>query len=486
MSVPVIIEAEHHGAEALRGAQGLLAAILTAGLILVLALAPLPMGAVYPWAWSVLAAASGVLLTVAALYTLLEPPTAAAVGTLRIPLTLAAILLAWICFQRLPVAFPDWNAALWDQATAALGEPVHRSVSVTPERSLGHLLRLLCYAAILLAAWTVARRSMYAAILLQAIAVITVAYAVYGLIAYFAGNRTILWYTKWAYQYDLTASFVNRNSFAAFLGMGLLANLGLLFQTLLKHVDARSWRVLVQSSVEAIFRRGIWSTLFVALVSSALLLTHSRGGAVATMLGAAAMVVAIFAAPSLSGPGRWTIAALVGAGAIVMIVVAGSGLLNRVSASASEFGGRSGIYEGTIAAIKDHPILGTGLGSFQYVYPVYQSQSETRLIEYAHDEYLQNMLELGIPAALTFYLMLGILVMHCFAGAVRRRRNAIYPSVAVGVSILAIAHTTIDFSLQIPAISTMFAALLGIGLAQSVGSGGAGAGEPGSNGGARV
>jgi len=479
--VPAIIASDDRGSAGARGARALLGATLTAGLILVLAAAPLPMGAVYPWAWSVLALASAALLVLAALYTLLEPPTTAAVRGLRLPLLLAAGLVAWISFQQMPVAFPGWNASLWDQAAGALGRPIARSISVVPERSEGHLLRLFSYAAILLAAWTVARRSRGAAILLQAIACISVAYAVYGLLAYFAGNQTILWYPKWAYRYDLTGSFVNRNSFAAFLGLGLLANLGLLAQALMKHVDGRSWRILVLSSLEAIFRHGVWVILSVAFVSSALLLTHSRGGAVAAMLGAVGLVVAIFAAPSLAGPWRWAIAGLTGLGVLVMLMVAGTGLLARVPESASELGGRTEIYQGTIEAIKDHSILGTGLGSFEFVFPPYQPQSESKLIEYAHDEYLQNMLELGIPAALVFYAMLGSLVIRCFAGAVRRRRNAIFPSVAAGASVLAIAHTAIDFSTQIPAVSAAFAALLGLGLAQSVGSSGVGGSDVGPN-----
>ena len=486
MSVPVRIESGDDAAAGARRAHAVFGTILTVGLILVLALAPLPMGSVYPWAWSVLVLASGALLVVAAIYNLIEPPASSAVASLRIPLVLAATVAAWICFQQMPVTLHDWNATLWDQAASALGEPVTRSISVVRERSLGHLLRLLCYTSVFLAAWTVARHSRGAAILLQGISCIGVAYSLYGLLVYFAGNRTILWYPKWAYQYDLTGSFVNRNSFATFLGLGLLSTLGLLAQILRERVDGPSWRVLMRSSLEAIFRHGAWVVLFIAITSSALLLTHSRGGTVAAMLGAMAMVVAIFAAPSLRGPWQWPIAGLIGAGAIVMIVVAGSGLLARVSESASELAGRTEIYQGTLAAIKDHPILGTGLGSFEFVYPPYQPQSETRLIEYAHNEYLQNMLELGIPAALLFYIALGILVSRCFIGAVRRRRNAIYPAVAVGASALVIAHSMVDFSTQMPAVSATFAALVGMGVAQSVGSGGINRGDEGLNGEART
>ena len=51
MSVPVIIESGDDAAAGTRRAHAVFGTILTVGLILVLALAPLPMGSVYPWAW---------------------------------------------------------------------------------------------------------------------------------------------------------------------------------------------------------------------------------------------------------------------------------------------------------------------------------------------------------------------------------------------------------------------------------------------------
>ena len=46
-------------------------------------------------------------------------------------------------------------------------------------------------------------------------------YAAYGFAVFVSGNETVLWYEKWSGFDSLTSSFVNRNSYAAYAGLGL-------------------------------------------------------------------------------------------------------------------------------------------------------------------------------------------------------------------------------------------------------------------------
>ncbi|HVM77667.1 MAG TPA: O-antigen ligase family protein [Stellaceae bacterium] len=467
MTTPGVMASDRR-AENARGSGHSLRLVLRGGLLLVLGLAPLPLASVNATAWSVLGISSGVLLILAFAGELADPAPREQLRVLRLPAIMAAFVTAWIVLQQFPAMFADWNAALWDQAARALGAPVERSISLARERSLGHLLRLLTYAAVFLVAWAVGRRSQGAQAVLRAVAFIGAGYALYGLAAYFSGNEYVLWYRKTAYTEDLTGSFVNRNSFATFLGLCLVANVGVMAQILAERIDARTWRTLFHSSVEAALRHGIWPLLGSTLTASALLLTHSRGGMIATLCGVAALVVAALCAPSLRGPWRWPMTALASAGAAVMIVVAGSGALERLGGSNEDAIGRAEIYAGTVAAIREHSVLGTGLGTFEYVFPAHQSQSETKRVEYAHDEYLQAMLELGIPMVLLFFAIPAALTVRCGLGVIGRRRNAIFACVGVGASVLAAVHSAVDFSLEMPGVATLYAALLGMAVAQSV------------------
>jgi len=98
MSIPVVSTPRHDPVGARPAARALQLA-LRWGLFLVLASAPLPLASVNRWAWSVLALAGGVLLAIAIVGDLVELAPTAAARPLRAPLTLAAIVVAWIAFQ---------------------------------------------------------------------------------------------------------------------------------------------------------------------------------------------------------------------------------------------------------------------------------------------------------------------------------------------------------------------------------------------------
>ena len=445
-----------------------LPALLKWLLSVTLAVAPLPLASTRPLAWSVLALAVGSLLLLSLGCELIERTPSAATGVLRIPALLGALIAVWVVVQSLPIGSAVQLSPLWQLTAQVLRSPVQSSISLDREDSIAHLLRLLMYAGSFLVAWRVGRRSGGAQTVLRAIGVIAAAYSLYGLIVYFSGNASILWFSKWAYRTDLTGTFVNRNSFATFIGLGLIANLAVMAQMLAAKIDARSGRTLVQSSIEAVLWRGGWTTVCLVVIGSALLFTHSRGGSLSTLIGATALVLCVMTAPSLRG--RWSLsfAVLVGLGTIVILSVDGSGFLNRIGNAVSDSGVRIDVVSGTLRAISENLVFGTGLGSFQYVYASYQPPSIGLLVDLAHNDYLENILELGLPAAIVFYSMLLLLIAGCLRGVLRRRRNAIYCCAGIGASVLVGCHAAVDFSMQAPAVAITYAALLGIGVAQSV------------------
>lgn len=445
-----------------------LSVALKAGLILVLALAPLPLGSITWLGSSILALASASVLLFAVIVESIEKTPAAATAPLSVPLLLAAIVVVWAIVQSVPIGVGD--RAFWDVTAQITADPVDPSISVDRAQSINRLLHLLSYGAIFLVAWRVARQPGGAAIVVRAVALIGVAYALYGLIIYFTGNRSILWFAKWAYKGSLTSTFVNRNSFATFAGLCLIANLGLMLQHFIRRIDARSWRTILQSSIETVVWHGGWTAICLVIIGSALLLTHSRGGAIATVLGTAAFVASAVRAPSLKGPWRASFTGLAILGVVMVAAAGGSGLLSRAQSTAIESDARYDTYAGTLAAIRDHFLLGTGLGTFRFVYPPYQPPEDPAYMDMAHDDYLENALELGVPAALAFYAIPLLLVIRCILGVLRRRRDAIYPCIAVGASVLTGFHALVDFSMQIPAVAVTYAALLGVGVSQSVGS----------------
>lgn len=437
-------------------------------LLLVLALTPLPLGSARPLPWSILAMASGVLLLPTIWHEFVDPAPAAVLRPLLLPLLLTLLVFGWISYQMLPNSFAITHLPIWSQAQDALGTTLSPSISVDRYQTAANVLHLITYTAIFLAAWRASRDSGGAWLVVRAIGWIGAAYALYGIIIYSLGNHTILWLPKWAYREDLTGTFVNRNNFATFLGLALVCNLAPLTELFSRRIDTTSRRTTILSAFESVLSQGLWIVLRIMLIGGALLLTHSRGGATATLLGLGAAALVILRAPSFRGAWR---APLVVATVLVVCLVGiagGAGLLGRFETNALGADGRGTVYLETMQAIKEHPFFGTGLGTFEFVYPTYQTPDITAFYDLAHDDYLENTLEMGIPAALAFFAALGLLAGRCVMGVFQRRRDAIYPAIAVAATVLVGVHAVVDFSLQIPAVAVTYAAILGMGVAQSV------------------
>ncbi len=130
-------------------------------LVSLVLLAPLALGAVYPWSWGLLASFVGVLLLVWGTRTIAskQPP---AVGAARLwpVLVLFAIAAAWAGLQMGAMTPGAWNHPLWQDAALALGADLDRHVTVNPYETGSALLRLLSYGGVFWLAlqyWVVAQ-----------------------------------------------------------------------------------------------------------------------------------------------------------------------------------------------------------------------------------------------------------------------------------------------------------------------------------------
>lgn len=198
-------------------------------LALVIAVVPLPLGANRPAAWSLLELAVGALLVMWSLSALRHPDRVAVPWRRHWPATLAfALLILWLWLQSTALTPASWHAPVWAEAARVLHQPLAGAIGVTPEAAIVGIARLLAYGGVFWLALHYGRTERQARLLLWVLVGAATAYAVYGLIAMTAGNTTILWFAKWAYPHSLTATFVNRNNFATYAGLAILAAVALL------------------------------------------------------------------------------------------------------------------------------------------------------------------------------------------------------------------------------------------------------------------
>ncbi|MFQ5766209.1 MAG: O-antigen ligase family protein [Rhodospirillales bacterium] len=438
-------------------------------LVSLVLLAPLALGAVYPWSWGLLASFVGVLLLAWGARTIAskQPP---AVGAARLwpVLVLFAIAAAWAGLQMGAMTPGAWNHPLWKDAALALGADLDRHVTVNPYATGSALLRLLSYGGVFWLALQYCRQGHRAKQVFYALTVAGLAYAAYGLAVEFTGAQKILWFDKTSYLDNLTSTFVNRNSYATYAGLGLLCATGLLVRLVSEIHGSHDTRRERFRLILAAFVDHGW-VLIVAwvVIATALLLTESRAGVLSVWLGLLTLFLA--AAASRTMPFRHVAAVAAGAiaGGVAFFALSGGTVLDRLARTSTEEGLRPQVYELTLESISDAPWLGTGYGTFADVFRMYRDESVPSIVERAHNTYLENALELGWPAAAALFLAVAVCVLYCALGVRRRRRDAIYPAVGVAASVLVAAHSLVDFSLQIPAVAVTYSLLLGAACAQS-------------------
>jgi O-antigen ligase len=429
----------------------------------IVALVPLPLGAARPLAWDVLAVA----VAAALLWSVAVPDKAPAQRSgIMVPAGLFLLVLAWIMVQTSGSTPAAWHAAVWQEAGEALRQPLSGAVAVDRQAALAGLLRIFAYAGVFYLSLRLCRDSARAHLALRILAISGSVYAAYGLLTFWSGNKRVLWLMKTAYLSDLTGPFINRNSFGTYLGICLLAVVCGLLDGFTGLPLFGSWRTRLAMLFEFLSRR-VWHLLSLFLVATALVLTHSRGGFVAALVGLLALGLLLWLAPARAGRGAARWAAAVSLLALLAIAISGGPTLARLLGTDIDSEERVAVYERVIAAIEDHPLTGTGLGSFRLVFPSYRTPAIKNLYDRAHNDYLEAALELGIPAAVCQVAAIFWLALVCLRGARRRRRDAVFPCLGLAASVLVGAHALTDFSLQIPAVATVYAFVLGLGVAQS-------------------
>ncbi|MDY6904872.1 MAG: O-antigen ligase family protein [Thermodesulfobacteriota bacterium] len=120
---------------------------------------------------------------------------------------------------------------------------------------------------------------------------------------------------------------------------------------------------------------------------------------------------------------------------------------------------RLNYWRDSLALLRAFPVAGTGMGSFQTVFPAYQSFfSADTVIAHAHNDYLELLAEGGLTGGGLFLVLLTvILVTTRNRLKIRRDRFSILICLGAGAGITAILiHGLVDFNLRIVANAFYF------------------------------
>ena len=392
-----------------------------------------------------------------------------AIKRLTYPAVIFALTCVWILIQA-STWIPTWlENFIYQYSRETFGIDLPGSISINRELTYVALLRLLTEGAVFWLFLQLCRSAQRAHWTVQAVAIIGMAYAVYGIVAFFVFPGTILWFPKYAYLDSITSTFINRNSYATYAGIGLVCALACTFSAYSRSANSvgRSALRRTVSFVAATAGAAGWWLVGSFILALALVRTGSRGGIAASVAGVLALVLltvlrgrnVVAAMASLFG--------LLAAG--VGIFVFGDFFAGRLLALGFESADRLAAYKLTVLSILDEPWKGFGYGTFEYVFPMYRdnSLSPYGFWDKAHNTYLEIIQGLGIPVAALFLFMLLFLALRCGHAALHRKSSATAPLVATAATVIVALHSFVDFSMQIQAVALTWTALLATGVAQS-------------------
>ena len=240
--------------------------------------------------------------------------------------------------------------------------------------------------------------------------------AIYGLAEYLAGWQYIWNVPRRFYLGSATGTYINHNHFAGLLEMILPLALGLAFyfwQCARHRSRRRTWRSFLEFIGQPEIVKCFLLLLVAAVLLVAIVFSFSRMGMISGLVSLGAMAAIVWIGRRRSQL-PVTLIVLLLAGGIAIAVWVGVGpvvehfeQLPQNEPLVSTTRGRVAVWNDSLKLVRAHPWTGIGLGCFEYAFTAAQSTQLAYIVDHAHNDYLELVVELGLPFA--SILLAGIL-----------------------------------------------------------------------------
>lgn len=125
---------------------------------------------------------------------------------------------------------------------------------------------------------------------------------------------------------------------------------------------------------------------------------------------------------------------------------------------------RMNMWRHSLDIIADHPLLGVGLGNWQFAYPAYDGGDvifEGATPRRPHNDYIWIASELGLPGLLVHIWLLGAVFWLIFRQLRTLNRSRIHQPLCIGISLLALSvHAIFSFPRERIAVSLLLYVLI--------------------------
>lgn len=332
-----------------------------------------------------------------------------------------------------------------------------------------HDLRLmLAGAAVFVIVLNVYRRPDQIKRLLAVISAVGAGIALLALAQNIGGNDRIYWLVPAPQGMARSGPFVNHSHYGQFMNLSVGAALALIFVIL--HEAFGSSRTAFARIAEYLGSpraRVVWALAgMVVLGASTVFLSMTRGGMVSMLSAGAFTALVVGSRRSLTGAG-WVMA-LLGLAAFICVLYIGFDAVYERLTTLGDLqvaqGGRWQILKDVAVAWSGFPVLGLGLGTHEFVYPMFDRSTVASLATHAENEYAQAAEETGI-LGLVILVIFGLIIGGSYFRVIRSAEAPICSAAyGLGFGLMAILlHSLTDFGQHVPAnalLTLIFCALL--------------------------
>src|SRR5215472_3232798 len=268
------------------------------------------------------------------------------------------------------------------------------------------------------------------------------AVSIFAILQHLTFNGKLYWLRELHYTAVPFGPFANRNHFAGFVE--LVVPLALVPLVLGR---VRRERLVVVG-------------LFAILPVAALFLSASRGGILSFCVQIVLIAFLLLRRWSF-GKHLFFVAAVLLAALLMVSWLGVDKILQRFSTLQSleiTAGKRAAMRKGTWRIFVNHPIVGTGLGTFQTVYPPYETLYDGRIVNHTHNDYLEALAETGVLGGLCCAWFLLVLLAKSFPHL--RSQGYSFVEVLQLSGLVAcvgiLVHALVDFNFHIPSNLLLF------------------------------
>lgn len=284
--------------------------------------------------------------------------------------------------------------------------------------------------------------------LMVAVILIGLLEVIYGLFQVWTGHEMVLWQKKEFHLGFVSGTYLNRNHFAGLLELSLGVSFGFWLEAFRQKSTLKTFgwglaiMLMLTGFVQSGSRMGNASLFLSLFILSASFFGKGRNGSRAFFFFAFFFL------------------------AVAVIANRHTFFLRIEDLNQNWFywdEARIIAWKNALQVVRDYPWFGIGLGSFEWVFPAYQSEQLYMYWAHLHQDYLELLVSLGIPGFVFLFL--------AFAGFAWRflRNFPAFESFAFpfvwgnSVSILSfLLHGFTDFNLAVPANNLVFVLLLAV------------------------